>query len=217
MARMSQRDRALAVHEILTREFPLIPSLLNYRNPFELVVAVILSAQTTDAAVNRTTPELFRRFPEPGALASAPPEELESLVRPLGFFRIKARNIRLASEVLVREFAGRVPEEMEDLLRIPGVGRKSANVLLFHIHGKPAVIVDTHFGRVVRRLGLTAARDPGMVETELAAMLPEEVRSSFSMRINLHGRKTCVARKPACYRCSVEKLCLYEAKTPLPG
>ena len=217
MAPRSEAARARAIHDILAREFPDIRPLLVFSNPYQLLIAVILSAQTTDAAVNRATPELFRRYPASGDLAASSGEDVEALVRPLGFYRVKARNIRLAAETLLREFGGRVPDAMEDLIRIPGVGRKSANVILFHIYGKPAVIVDTHFGRVVRRLGLTAAADPDRVERDLATLLPEDIRSSFSMRINLHGRRTCTARKPRCPACSVEKLCPWDAKTPAPA
>lgn len=200
-------ERAAAIHEILSREIPDLRPFLKFSSAYELLTAVILSARTTDAGVNRVTPELFHRFPDPPSLAAAPQETVESLVRPLGFFRSKARNIRLAAAKIVADHGGRVPDTMDGLTGLPGVGRKSAGVVLFHIYGKPAVIVDTHFARVVRRLGFTSAADPHRVEMEMTALLPPEIRSSFSMRINKHGRVCCTARKPSCGRCPIAELC----------
>jgi endonuclease-3 len=199
--------------EILSRVYPDIRTLLRHRNAFELLIAAVLSARTTDNGVNRVTPELFRRFPDSYRLAAAPEKELEELVHSLGYFRAKARAVKAAAKKLIAEYGGRVPAGMEELLSLPGVGRKTANVVLSQVFGKPAIIVDTHFGRVVRRLGLTVETDPGRVETALIKIVPEEERSAFSMRINLHGRRICTARRPACFRCVLRELCPYEPKT----
>lgn len=206
--------RAIEIHNLLIPEYPDLSPLLAYRNPFELLLSVILSAQTTDAQVNRITPELFRRYPDAESLAAAPILELEDLVRSAGYFRTKARNIKAAAEKILKDHGGEVPGSMEALLKLPGVGRKTANVILFHVFGMPAVIVDTHFGRVVRRLGFTRETDPYRVEEELSRIVPENIRSAFSMRINLHGRRYCIARKPLCFRCPVASLCPWEPKTP---
>ncbi len=210
---MTIADRASRILSVLEREYPDAKPLLDYRNPFELLIAVILSAQTTDAQVNSVTPELFRRFPGPGELARAPVEELEGIIHGVGFFRTKAKNIRGAAAMLVERFEGRVPDRIDDLLSLPGVGRKSANVVVSHVYALPGIIVDTHFSRVTRRLGLSVANDPAVLEREIGAMLPESSWTAFSMCVNYHGRRCCTARKPACFRCAVRKLCLYEPKT----
>lgn len=185
--------------------------MLSYTNAFELLIAVVLSAQTTDAQVNKITPALFSRYPDSHALAGARQEEVEGLIHSTGFYRSKARNIIGASKVLVEDFGGRVPQTMEELVRIPGVGRKSAGVVLHHIFDKPAIIVDTHFGRVVRRLGLTAHEDPKRVEQDIAAQLDRAYWSEFSMTANLHGRALCHARKPRCSECFLLPWCAYGA------
>ncbi|HUX51057.1 MAG TPA: endonuclease III [Spirochaetia bacterium] len=209
---MDRTTRALAIVTALKAEYPDLRPLLDFRNPFELLIAVILSAQTTDAQVNQITPALFRRFPCPEDLAGAEVAEIELLVHSTGFFRTKARNIRGAAGAIVEKHAGQVPDSMEELVALPGVGRKSANVILSHIYGVPGIIVDTHFSRVVRRLGLTAEKEPERIERDVDTFLPENVQTDFSMAVNYHGRYCCTARSPACHRCVVATLCEFSPK-----
>jgi endonuclease-3 len=209
-------ERAVAVFERLDPMYPDKRPLLQYSSAFELLIAVILSAQTTDAQVNLVTPELFRRFPTPEALAAATLSELEELIYSTGFYRAKAKNIRAAARSLAEDYRGELPRTMEELTRMPGVGRKTANVLLGVLYGLPSIVVDTHFGRVVRRIGLTAETTPDRVERELTAIVPAEIRTPFSMAVNFHGRYVCTSRTPSCYRCPVADLCLFEDKTTAP-
>lgn len=201
------RARADAVYRILDARYPDSRPLLNFRNAFELLIAVILSAQTTDRQVNEVTPELFSRFPDARALAAAEIEELERIVRSTGFYRQKAKNIRAAAEGLVKRFGGEVPGTMEELTSLSGVGRKTANVVLGHVYGRPAVIVDTHFSRVCGRLGLSSATAPEGIEREIRELIPAERQTRFSMTVNFHGRDLCFARKPACRKCPLRDLC----------
>lgn len=210
--------RALAAWEILQTTYDSDSSMLNYADAWQLLVAVVLSAQTTDAQVNRMTPELFRQWPNPAALASANLPDIERAVRSSGYYRQKAKHIKAASALLVERFGGRVPSSMNELLELPGVGRKSAGVILHHIYNKPAIIVDTHFGRVVSRLGLLVGvgldpsdkkPDPLLVEQVIAELLPSRYWSEFSMTANLHGRQRCHARKPDCQACELAALCAY--------
>lgn len=210
---MTTAERAAQILAILEREYPDATPLLDYRNPFELLIAVILSAQTTDAQVNSVTPELFRRFPGPRELAAAPLQDLERIIHAVGFFRAKARNIRGAAAMLVEQFGGTVPDSIDRLVTLPGVGRKSANVVISHIYALPAIIVDTHFSRVTRRLGLTESTEPAKLERDVGTILAESSWTAFSMCVNYHGRRCCMARKPECFRCAVRALCLFEPKT----
>jgi len=205
--------RAVRIHGTLSSIYPDARPLLSYRNPFELLIAVILSAQTKDAQVNRVTGALFSRFPTPAALAAAPREEVEEIVHSTGFYRSKARNIQGAATELDKQFNGKVPGSMDQLLQIPGVGRKSANVILGVVYGKPSIVVDTHFGRVVRRLELTGQKDPVRVEREIRSLVPEEMQTPFSMEINLHGRYCCTARAPRCEKCPIRKECPYPQRS----
>lgn len=196
--------------EILRRlnvEYPGRDSLLNYGNPYQLMVAVSLSAQTTDAGVNKITPELFCRWPTPATLAAADGSELEELIHSLGFFRQKTRNLIAAARRLTEEYNGKIPREMHELTSLPGIGRKSANVIRAHVWNLPGIIVDTHFGRVCRRLGFTYAKDPVKVEMELTALIPEGQQKDFSMTANLHGRRYCLSRKPKCMECPLGDSC----------
>jgi endonuclease-3 len=206
---MTKAERAKAVLETLRPLYPDTRPPLDYQTPFQLMVAVVLSAQTTDAQVNRVTPRLFSAYPTPEALSAAPQEAIEEIVRPTGFFRAKARNIKHAAAALVDEFGGDVPDTVEELVSIPGVGRKSANAIVAALYDKPAVIVDTHFSRVCTRLGLTEAGKAEQIERELSALVSSEDQKDFSMIINFHGRDTCTARKPACEECPVRHLCPY--------
>ena len=180
---------------------------LTHRNIFELLIAVILSAQCTDAAVNKVTPALFDRYPTPAALADAVISEIEFLIRTLGLFRAKAKSLKRCAGQLVDEFAGAVPSMMEDLTRLAGVGRKTANVIRGHAFNIPGIAVDTHCGRLSRRLGLTRQQDPVKVEKDLARILPPAQWTGFSHRLIIHGRRVCAARRPACARCTLSDLC----------
>lgn len=208
------RTKTTAIYEKLGASIANPVPLLVFDGVFQLLIAVILSAQTTDAQVNRVTPKLFRQFPTPPSLAGASQDAVEEIVHSTGFYRTKAKNIRMAARVVVERFNGNVPETMKELLSIPGVGRKSANVVLGGWYGRPAIIVDTHFSRVVRRLGLTTAVDPSRIENDLRLIVPEEIQYAFSMLINHHGRLTCAARKPQCGSCVLRVLCPREG---LPG
>jgi endonuclease-3 len=180
---------------------------LDHRNAFELLVATVLSAQTTDKGVNLATPELFRRWPTATDLAGAPPEEVEGVIKTTGFFRQKTKSIQGLSAALVERFGGEVPSTMADLTTLPGVGRKTANVVLSVAFAEPGLPVDTHVLRVARRLGLTTESDPVKVELELNPLVPAPERGRFSILLILHGRRTCVARRPRCEECVLNDIC----------
>jgi endonuclease III len=199
--------RALAIAAHLARTYREIRVPLAHRNVFELLVAVILSAQCTDEAVNRVTPELFRRYPDPESLSLASTEEIERVIRTLGLFRAKARSLKECARQLVEEFSGHVPATMEELTRLAGVGRKTANVILGHAFDKPAIIVDTHCKRLSRRLELTREEDPEKIERDLNRLLPPREWTGFSHRLIIHGRVVCHARNPECARCMLNELC----------
>lgn len=199
--------RARTIHKILGEHIRESDPLLRFDNCYQLLISVIMSAQTTDAQVNEVTPALFARFPGPADLANGRQEEVEEIIHSTGFFRSKARNIRGTAKVLADRYGGVVPDTMAALVELPGVGRKSANVVLGHCFGQPAVIVDTHFGRVVRRIGLTEESDPTRVEQAIKAIVPPELQYRFSMLINRHGRGTCNARSPLCADCPILDLC----------
>jgi len=192
---------------ILNKEYPDRRSLLTYESPYQLTVAVALSAQTTDAGVNRVSPELFRRWPGPGSLAKADLSELETVIHSLGFYHQKARNLIASAALIVDQYGGEIPREMNELTSLPGIGRKSANVIRGHIWDLPGIIVDTHFGRVCRRLGLTRSENPDKVEKELMLIIPEKQQNDFSMTVNYHGRRYCMSKKPNCIKCPLRDLC----------
>jgi endonuclease-3 len=202
-----QSDRALAIAKSLARAYPEVQCPLAHANTFELLVAVILSAQCTDAAVNKVTPELFRRYPTPHALSRASTAEIENLIRTLGLFRAKAKSLRRCAQQLVQDFNSEVPGTMDELTRLAGVGRKTANVILGHAFETPGIAVDTHCKRVSRRLGLTRQLDPVKIEKDMAKILPPAEWTAFSHRLILHGRRVCYARKPACAKCPLSELC----------
>ena len=181
--------------------------MLDHKNPFELLVATILAAQCTDERVNMVTPALFKRFPTPRALAGAPVDEVEALIRSTGFYHNKAKSIAGAAEALATRFPKGFPETMEELLTLPGVGRKTANVVLGTCFGAPAIIVDTHVRRVAGRLGLTGSDDPDQIERDVGALLPKAQWTRFSNSLTFHGRKCCAARKPDHDACPVRSLC----------
>lgn len=192
---------------ILKERYPDALCALCYGKDYELMIAVRLSAQCTDARVNLVTPALFARFPTLESFAQATPEEVEPYVRSCGFYKHKARDIVLACQMLLRDYGGKVPDSMEALLRIPGVGRKTANLLLGDIYGQPAVVCDTHCIRISNRLGLAHGKEPEKVEQQLRAILPPEESSNFCHRIVLFGREICTARNPACGKCPLRPFC----------
>jgi endonuclease-3 len=201
------RARAAEIVDRLERAMPDVRIALEFRSDVELLVSVILSAQSTDAGVNRATPALFARFPDAAAYARATPEDLWPFIKSLGLYRNKAKAIVLAMRAIADEHGGRVPRTREALEALPGVGPKTAGVVLVHLGAAPAFPVDTHVGRVSRRLGLTRERDPSRVERDLEALVPEERWATGHQLFVWHGRRTCKALAPACSRCAVEDLC----------
>jgi endonuclease-3 len=191
----------------LAESYPQAVCELDHRNPFELLVATILSAQSTDANVNRVTPALFARYPTAEDLAHADPDELERLVHSTGFYKAKARSLLGMANRLVEVYGGEVPGPVEDLVTLPGVGRKTANVVRSVALGLPGFPVDTHVMRLSQRLGITTQDDPVKIEHEVNAMLPAARLGEFSLRLILHGRRVCGARKPNCAECSLEDVC----------
>lgn len=201
------QKRALEIAAKLAESYPEIRVPLHHRNPFELLVATILSAQCTDEMVNRVTPELFRRFPAPEELARASPREIANIIHSLGLFRAKARSLKRCAQQLVKDYKGEVPSTMAELTKLAGVGRKTANVILGHAFGVPGIVVDTHAKRLSRRLGLTRQENPDRIEQDLMALLPDREWTPFSHRLILHGRRVCHARKPRCEICVLNDLC----------
>lgn len=204
----SKKQRALEILILLKRHYPDATCSLHYQTPLQLLVATMLSAQCTDERVNRVTPELFRRFPDAPALAGADRSEIEQLIRSTGFYRNKAKHIQEASRKIIEEFEGRVPQTMPELLTLPGVARKTANVVLAHGFGINAgVTVDTHVKRLSARLGLTSHQDPVRIEKDLMQLLPRSDWENWSIRLIEHGRAICDARKPLCQSCFLADLC----------
>lgn len=207
-------ERVAAILDALRRTYPNVVCALTHRNAFELLIATILSAQTTDVTVNKVTPELFDHFPTPEALAKARIEEIERIIKPTGFFHSKAKNIQNAGRVLVERFGGKVPKTIDELTQVPGAARKTANVVLGSWFGiASGIVVDTHVGRISRRLELTKNDDPVKVEQDLMKIIPQDRWVQFSHELIHHGRQVCEARKPKCADCSVEKLCNSGDKT----
>jgi endonuclease-3 len=204
----ARTSRAREIVRRLKREYPEARCWLDFRNPFELFVATVLSAQCTDERVNAVTRDLFRKYRTPADYAQAPPGELERDIRPTGFFNNKARSLRRAAAVLQKEFGGKLPEAEEDLLTLPGVGRKTANVIRGNAFGRIAgMVVDTHVGRLSRRLGLTKETDPVKVEMAMNALVPGKERAALAHRLIQHGRRVCTSRRAFCDRCVLADLC----------
>ncbi|WP_327710362.1 endonuclease III [Streptomyces sp. NBC_00464] len=199
--------RARKINRVLAETYPYAHPELDFETPFELLVATVLSAQTTDLRVNQTTPALFAKYPTPEDMAMAVPEEMEEIIRPTGFFRAKTKSLIGLSVALRDRFDGEVPGRLADLVTLPGVGRKTANVVLGNAFGVPGITVDTHFGRLVRRWKWTEQEDPEKVEAEVAAIFPKSEWTMLSHRVVFHGRRICHARKPACGACPVAPLC----------
>lgn len=201
---MDKKQRIQEIFTVLDTQLPSDIQFLEQRDPFRFLISVILSAQTTDRIVNIVVKELFAKYPDKASLASASAEDVQSIIYPTGYYRNKAKNIIACSKALL----GRgLPDTMDELIKLPGVGRKTASCVLGDIYGKSAIIVDTHFSRVVNRLGLVNTKDPEKVEKEIAALLEEDKQYRFSMTANLFGRTTCHAKKPGCEDCPLSSLC----------
>ncbi len=199
--------RARRINRELAEVYPYAHPELDFENPFQLVVATVLSAQTTDLRVNQTTPALFAKYPTPEDLAAADPEEVEEILRPTGFFRAKTKSVIGLSKALVEQFGGEVPARLEDLVKLPGVGRKTAFVVLGNAFGRPGITVDTHFQRLVRRWKWTDETDPDKIEAAVGALFPKSDWTDLSHHVIWHGRRICHARKPACGACPIAPLC----------
>ncbi|MFF9664088.1 endonuclease III [Streptomyces althioticus] len=199
--------RARRINRELAEVYPYAHPELDFENPFQLVVATVLSAQTTDLRVNQTTPALFAKYPAPEDLAAADPEEVEEILRPTGFFRAKTKSVIGLSKALVEQFGGEVPGRLEDLVKLPGVGRKTAFVVLGNAFGRPGITVDTHFQRLVRRWKWTDETDPDKIEAAVGALFPKSDWTDLSHHVIWHGRRICHARKPACGACPIAPLC----------
>ncbi|WP_167468047.1 endonuclease III [Streptomyces coelicoflavus] len=199
--------RARRIDRELAEVYPYAHPELDFENPFQLVVATVLSAQTTDLRVNQTTPALFAKYPTPEDLAAAVPEEVEEILRPTGFFRAKTKSVIGLSKALTEDFGGEVPGRLEDLVKLPGVGRKTAFVVLGNAFGRPGITVDTHFQRLVRRWRWTEETDPDKIEAAVGALFPKSDWTDLSHHVIWHGRRICHARKPACGACPIAPLC----------
>ncbi len=201
------KETALKIVELLEQEYPDALCSLEYEKDYELLFATRLAAQCTDERVNKVTPTLYSRYPSLEALAEAKVEDVEEIIRSCGFFHTKARDIIAASQMLLVDFGGVVPDNMEDLLKLPGVGRKTANIILGDVYHKPAVVTDTHCIRLANRMGLAVGKEPYKVEMQLADLIPPEKQSDFCHRLVLHGRAVCSARKPTCDICVLHDVC----------
>jgi endonuclease-3 len=206
-SKADRKKRALWIADRLAAEYPDAACRLNFSNPFELLVATILAAQCTDDKVNEVTAKLFKRANSPEAFARMRPATLEAAVRPTGFYRNKAKAVRNMSRMLLDEFGGKVPRDMDQLVRLPGVARKTANVVRAAAFGLPAIITDTHFIRLSRRMGLTKEKDPSKIEKDVMDLVPEKKWSAFSHAMLFHGRAVCAAKKPKCDACIVADEC----------
>jgi endonuclease-3 len=202
-----KKVRAKVIYRQLSKNYPNVRCELDYKNAFQLLVATVLSAQCTDKRVNQTTPTLFKKYPNPQKLAKADLRDIQKLVKSTGFFRAKAKNIKGLSNKIMKDFDGKVPSNLEDLITLPGVGRKTANVVLGHAFGIPGITVDTHFGRLSRRFGWSKQNNPVKVEFEVGELIPQKEWTNLSQRMIWHGRRVCHSRKPACGACALAKLC----------
>ena len=201
------RVKIRQIHDILDKESPKDISFLQKRDAFQFLISVILSAQTTDERVNQVTPELFASYPDASSLANADLEDVKRIIHPTGFYNAKARHIIDCAKAIVDNYGGEVPTEMDDLLTLPGVGRKTANCLRSGVYGLPGIVVDTHFSRVINRLFALGTREPGIVEEFVCTNLDPELWNRFSMTVNLHGRNICHASGQECDRCPLKALC----------
>jgi endonuclease-3 len=209
---MKLKPRADKIRKILRSTYPEVKTQLLHRNSFELLVATILSAQCTDKQVNSVTKRLFSTLKTPDDFVKAPLETIENLIRPTGFFHNKAKNIKSCAKKLIEKFNGKVPGSLDELVELPGVGRKTANVVLGAAFGIPGIVVDTHVARISQRLELTLNKDPVKIEYDLMKIIPQKDWSDFSLQLIFFGRDTCTARKPKCPTCPLNKLCPYPFK-----
>ncbi len=206
------RKRTDKIRKILRTTYPEVKTQLDYQNPFQLLVATILSAQCTDKQVNRVTRTLFKKLSTPKAFAEAPITMIEDLIHSTGFFRNKAKNIKRCATALIEQHHGKVPGTLETLVKLPGVGRKTANVVLGAAFNIPGIVVDTHVSRISQRLGLTDHKEPVKIEFDLMEQMPKRAWNDFSLHLIYFGRETCSARKPKCTQCPMEKLCHWPGK-----
>jgi endonuclease-3 len=213
----AQKAHARRIFRGLTKLYPDAHCALNHRDPLGLLIATILSAQCTDARVNMVTPALFRRYPNAKAFATADLRELESYIRSTGFFRAKAKNIQACCKAIVENYGGNVPRTLDELVKLLGVGRKTANVVLGDCFGVPGITVDTHLNRLSRRLGLTTNTDPAKIEQDIMRLLPAKDWVMFNHRMITHGRQVCHARKPDCQNCGLNRICPKIGVEPQPG
>lgn len=210
---MDKRTKVKNIREIFDAIYPEADCTLDYKDAFHLLVATQLAAQCTDARVNLVTPALFEKYPDSASFAAADIKELEEMIRSTGFYHNKARNLKACGAVLCEEFGGEVPDTMEELLRLPGVGRKTANLVLGDIFGKPGIVVDTHAGRIARRIGLTKNENPTKVEFDLLKIVPSDYQTRFCHQLVLHGRAICRAGSPKCTECPIAEYCAsYKSK-----
>jgi endonuclease-3 len=207
ISQAEKRKRAMAIYRILSKRYPSVRCELDFKNPLQLLVATVLSAQCTDKRVNAITPALFKRYKTAEDFAGANMRELQGLIKSTGFYRAKAKSIKGLAIKIVTEHNGRVPSNLEELVKLPGVGRKTANVVLGHAFDTPGITVDTHFGRLSRRFGWTKETDPAKVEFEVMDLIPQKEWTNLSQRMIWHGRRICHSRKPACGACPLAKLC----------
>ena len=205
---MTKKQRARQILDLLAEEYPLADCTLQYDEAWKLLVSVRLAAQCTDARVNIVVKDLFARYPSPQALAEASPEEIEEIIKPCGLGKSKARDIHKCMKMLVEEYDGQVPEDFDQLLKLPGVGRKSANLIMGDVFGRPAIVTDTHCIRLTNRMGLVdGIKEPAKVEKELWKIIPGEEGSDFCHRLVYHGRAVCTARNPKCEQCCLAQVC----------
>ncbi|MBR5441489.1 MAG: endonuclease III [Clostridia bacterium] len=209
---MTKKQRALQICETLKQVFPEAPCQLNADTPFQLLVATRLSAQCTDARVNLVTPALFEKYPTENQLAEAELTDVESLIHSCGFYHGKARDLIGMAKMVRDVYNGTLPDTIEELTKLPGVGRKTANLIVGDVYKKPAVVADTHVIRITNLLGLTDSKDPQKVEMQLKKILPPEESNDFCHRIVLHGRQTCIARRPKCAECALNEICKFANK-----
>ncbi len=210
---MTLKKQADTIRTILKARYPDVKTQLDYHTPFELLIATILSAQCTDKQVNSVTPKLFQKLSTPQAFADAPLELIEELIHSTGFYHNKAKNINACAKALLENYGGIVPKTLEELVKLPGVGRKTANVVLGAAFGIPGIVVDTHVSRIAGRLGFTAQSDPAKIEQDLMKLIPKKDWSDFSLHLVYFGRDLCKARKPDCPACPVSELCPYSEKS----
>lgn len=211
---MKEKKRIEKILGILKTQYPDVKTQLDHKNPFELLIATILSAQCTDRQVNLTTPALFSEFPDPYSMMKADIADIERLVKSTGFYHNKAKNIKNCASVLVEKFDGEVPRTLDALVSLPGVGRKTANVVLGMAFAIPGMVVDTHVARISARLGLTKSKNPVQIEKDLMEIIPEDRWNDFSLELIMTGRGPCKARNPSCQECHLFEVCAYPQKQP---